>query len=190
MPARWSTTRPPTAPTPRAPWWPAPSSATATWTRTSTITMDKVSGGVVDANNNGRTDVGDTIQYTFTVKNTGTTTLTSVTYTDTKLGISGVAPAHRAICGAGPVPTVCPTRTYALTQADIDAGKVDDAATATVSTRPASRPPGPTRSRPTSRAPRASRWSRSCPRSPTTVTASWGPGTPCPTPSRSPTPAT
>nr|WP_277628516.1 hypothetical protein [Arsenicicoccus dermatophilus] len=107
----------------------APSSATATWTRTSTITMDKVSGGVVDANNNGRTDVGDTIQYTFTVKNTGTTTLTSVTYTDTKLGISGVA------CGTGPLAPgesrVCPTRTYALTQADIDAGKVDNTATAT-----------------------------------------------------------
>src|SRR5205823_647469 len=40
----------------------------------------------VDADNSGDVSVGDTIEYTYTVKNTGTANLTGVTVVDDKLG--------------------------------------------------------------------------------------------------------
>ncbi|MCH8614486.1 DUF11 domain-containing protein, partial [Arsenicicoccus dermatophilus] len=90
------------------------------WTRTASYTFDKQAGSLVDIDGNGP-DAGDTITYTFTVTNTGTTTLTPVTYSDTKLGISN------AQCVASLVPGVtasCPAKTYVLTQADVDSGSV------------------------------------------------------------------
>ncbi len=78
--------------------------------------------------------LGDTITYDLVVTNTGNVTLTDV------------VPAERAFTGAGAAPTlVCPTSaarlvpgatvtctaTYALTQADVDAGVIDNTATAT-----------------------------------------------------------
>jgi gliding motility-associated-like protein len=68
--------------------------------------------------------------YTFTVKNTGTTTLTNVTLTDTKVGISAATltiPSGGLVAGA----TATFTASYTLTQADRDAGTVVNNATAT-----------------------------------------------------------
>jgi archaellum component FlaG (FlaF/FlaG flagellin family) len=69
--------------------------------------------------------VGATIAYSFLVKNTGNVTLTSVGVTDPKVGtvscpVSSLAPGATTTC----------TKTYTLTQADVDAGSVFNTATA------------------------------------------------------------
>ncbi|MGY0038499.1 DUF7507 domain-containing protein [Pedobacter sp. NJ-S-72] len=71
---------------------------------------------------------GNQITYTFTVKNTGTVTLNTVTFSDAKLGIS-----NRTInVNGGLIPgaTVTATEVYTLTQADKDAGQVTNTAIA------------------------------------------------------------
>lgn len=76
---------------------------------------------------NGRSDVGEVIEYTFTVTNTGNVTLSDIEVTDENATVSG-----------GPIATLAPgetnstvTGTYTLTQADIDAGQVENVATST-----------------------------------------------------------
>ncbi|WP_373396576.1 hypothetical protein V8V91_17705 [Algoriphagus halophilus] len=71
---------------------------------------------------------GDVITYTFDVSNTGNVTLTDVTVSDPLSGLSAIT--------SGPV-TLAPgenqvfTATYTITQSDMDAGQVDNTATAT-----------------------------------------------------------
>jgi Bacterial Ig domain/Cadherin-like domain len=81
---------------------------------------------LVDTNNNGYTDLGDKINYTFTVKNTGNTNLTNVNITDTKVTVTGGPLTNLPI---GITDSTTFKATYILTQADIDAGKVDNSAT-------------------------------------------------------------
>ncbi|MFD2175641.1 DUF7507 domain-containing protein, partial [Rhodobacter lacus] len=69
---------------------------------------------------------GDTIAYAFTVTNTGTVTLTNVTVSDPKVTVSGGPLASLA---AGASDTTSFTASYALTQADVDAGSVSNTAT-------------------------------------------------------------
>ncbi|WP_373396579.1 hypothetical protein V8V91_17720 [Algoriphagus halophilus] len=70
----------------------------------------------------------DVITYTFDVSNTGNVTLTDVTVSDPLSGLSAII--------SGPV-TLAPgenqvfTATYTITQSDMDAGQVDNTATAT-----------------------------------------------------------
>jgi uncharacterized repeat protein (TIGR01451 family) len=90
--------------------------------------------GRLDTGANGVVNVGDTIHYTITVRNTGNVTLRNVTVTERDLaGISAID------CGGGTnvvetlgvgEPVKC-TATYQVTQADIDAGYVPNFATAT-----------------------------------------------------------
>ncbi|MBM4463362.1 MAG: hypothetical protein FJ012_08510, partial [Chloroflexi bacterium] len=76
---------------------------------------------------NDRADVGDKINYTFTVTNTGNVTLTNIYVTDPKVTVSG-GPIT-LLPGASDSTTF--TGSYTLTQADINAGQVDNTATAT-----------------------------------------------------------
>ncbi len=69
--------------------------------------------------------VGDEIVYTFTVENTGNVTLTDVVVEDEKLGLD------HYVGTLGPGDTDSFTASYAITQADIDAGKVYNLATGT-----------------------------------------------------------
>ncbi|QIM22631.1 DUF11 domain-containing protein [Phycicoccus sp. HDW14] len=113
-----------------------PGGATVTATSTalrdvtppSSVTATKTAGAVVDANGSGRQDAGDTVTYTFTLRNTGATTLTAPRVTDARLGVVDYA------CGAGPVApggtVTCTAPAYTLTQADLNAGRVDNSATA------------------------------------------------------------
>ncbi|MFS6529621.1 DUF11 domain-containing protein [Microbacterium aurugineum] len=93
------------------------------------IALLKSAAAVVDANDSGRTDAGDTIAYTFTVTNTGTTTLSDVTVVDPRLGAAvtcdatELAPGESTVCSAG-----APAE---LTQAEIDTGEIENTATAT-----------------------------------------------------------
>jgi len=85
-------------------------------------------------------DAGDVITYTISVRNTGTSTLTSVTATDnlTRLGggaltLDGpVTPASHA--SVAPGATVQFTVSYTLVQADVDAGGVSNTATGSAQT--------------------------------------------------------
>jgi len=75
---------------------------------------------------------GNIITYTFTIKNTGTVTLTNITLTDVKLGLAATTvpiPSGGLTAGS----TVTYTAAYTLTQADKDAGTVSN--TATVSSK-------------------------------------------------------
>lgn len=76
---------------------------------------------------------GDTIAYSFTATNTGNVTLSSVTIADELNGLSeisyGVWPAASGVLAPGQ--SVTATASYAITQADRDAGTVDNTATTT-----------------------------------------------------------
>ncbi|PKQ21828.1 MAG: hypothetical protein CVT65_16515, partial [Actinobacteria bacterium HGW-Actinobacteria-5] len=98
----------------------ATDSTTTTLTRTPAITLDKTAGAP-----SGNT-AGSTIAYSFLVTNTGNVTLTSVAVTDAKVGAVS-CPSTTLVPGAS---TTC-TATYALTQADVDAGTVNNTASVT-----------------------------------------------------------
>ena len=81
-----------------------------------------------DSNGNCIAAVGDIINYTFTVTNTGNVTLTNVIVEDPLVTISGVAIATLA---PGAIDTTSYTASYVITQQDIDAGLFTNQATAT-----------------------------------------------------------
>ncbi|TFC54710.1 VWA domain-containing protein [Cryobacterium sp. TMB3-1-2] len=84
---------------------------------------------------------GDTIAYSFTATNTGSVTLSSVTIADELEGLSeisyGTWPAAKGVLAPGQ--SVTATASYLVTQADRDAGTVDN--TATTTGTPPSGPP-------------------------------------------------
>ena len=109
-------------------------------TRNPALTV--VKGGVLDMTvvaPTGRADAGDRIVYTLTATNSGNTTLTGVTVTDTKAGALSCTPTQPATLLPGEHITC--TGSYTLTQADIDAGTVHNVATAdSVETAPVNAP--------------------------------------------------
>ncbi len=92
------------------------------------IAVIKQATGIVNTNGNGLVDAGDTVQYTFTVRNTGNVDLTNVTITDPLPGIV-LAGGPVALMDAGDTDTTTFTATYVLTVADISAGQVSNQAT-------------------------------------------------------------
>ncbi|WP_052665041.1 DUF7507 domain-containing protein [Nitriliruptor alkaliphilus] len=144
------------------------------------------SAEVVDVNGNALTDAGDEIWYSFTVTNDGNVTLTDVSVDDPLLADAGITitcdpttllPGDSVVCTADAA--------YVITQADVDAGAVENVA---IGMRP--RRMG-VRSSPT----RAARW---CPPirwrrsiwSRPRMRPSWWRVRRSPTPSRRPTSAT
>ncbi|WP_106815001.1 DUF7507 domain-containing protein [Microbacterium timonense] len=97
---------------------------------TDAVALLKSAAAVVDANGDGRTDAGDTIAYTFTVTNTGTTTLTGLSVSDPRLSGDVVCDASELAPGQA---TVCTAAPAVLTQAEIDAGQIVNTATAMAS---------------------------------------------------------
>ena len=81
-----------------------------------------------DVNSNGFIDVGETIDYTIVVSNTGNMTQTNISITDALLNITN------QVVGTGilaPNTSETLNYTYTLTQTDIDAGEVSNQATVT-----------------------------------------------------------
>ncbi|MEE9326481.1 MAG: IPTL-CTERM sorting domain-containing protein [Cocleimonas sp.] len=110
------------------------SSALATAQVSAAISLEKSAGAITDADVDGKDSVGDTVTYSYLVKNTGTSILTGVTVTEDAANFSGT--------GTDPIPsggltTLNPgdsttfTATYTLTQMDIDSGKLNNTAEAT-----------------------------------------------------------
>ena len=88
------------------------------------LSINKI-GAWVDGDADAYADVGEAINYTFAVKNEGNVTLTNVTVTDPKVSPI-TCPATTLAVGAS---MTC-TGSYVLIQSDIDAGKVENTATA------------------------------------------------------------
>uniref|UniRef100_UPI0030EE9F02 beta strand repeat-containing protein n=1 Tax=Ascidiimonas meishanensis TaxID=3128903 RepID=UPI0030EE9F02 len=80
----------------------------------------------IDDGGDGRVDVGDTINYVFTVTNTGNVPVTNITVTDPLVTVIG-GPLVSLAAGASDNTTF--TATYTITQADIDAGSFTNSAT-------------------------------------------------------------
>lgn len=100
-------------------------------TGTPQIELVKSGGAPVDADGDGRIGAGDTVAYTFTVRNTGPTVLSSIVLDDPLLG--GTVPCA-ALAGVTLPPggrVVCAPVTYTLTQDDVDAGSVRNEASVT-----------------------------------------------------------
>ncbi len=82
-------------------------------------------------NGDFKIDLGDTITWSFLVKNTGTVSVTGVAVNDPKAGAVS-CPATTLAPGAS---TTCTApRPYVITQADVDAGVVSNTATASATT--------------------------------------------------------
>ena len=98
------------------------------------MTLDKTVEGVEDANGNGITDAGDVVSYEFLTTNTGTTTVSNVTVSETFFSGTGAmsaltcSPVAPGILASGESMTC--SATYTLTQADVDARVVTNTATA------------------------------------------------------------
>src|SRR5690606_952221 len=88
------------------------------------LTIDK-QGALNDSNGNGLLDLGETISYSFLVRNTGSVTLKNVTVKDPLVQVTEEPQT------LGPRGTFTFHGSYTPTQADIDAGKVENTATAT-----------------------------------------------------------
>lgn len=73
--------------------------------------------------------LGDVITYTFAVKNTGNVTLGGISVADAMTGLSAISPTTVSSLAPGATSTF--TATYTATQADVDAGKIENTATAT-----------------------------------------------------------
>ncbi|MDP9904650.1 beta strand repeat-containing protein [Arthrobacter bambusae] len=118
--------------------WSLTPSATHDYACTITNTPAGISivkhAAVTDSNGDAITDSGDSVQYTFTVTNTGMSTLTNVTVNDTSFSGSGSFPAiscPSTTLTAGQTETCTATGVYAFTNPDAAAGVVNNSATAT-----------------------------------------------------------
>lgn len=89
------------------------------------MTIDK-HGELADTNDNDRGDVGETIEYTFRVSNTGNTPLAGVSVNDPR--VTGITPATADIAVGGI--QLFAAEPYTITQADVDSGSVLNSATA------------------------------------------------------------
>ncbi len=95
--------------------------------QTGGIQLTKTISSVADTNGNGITDAGDTINYAFSVTNTGVVTLAPVTITDAKVTVAGTL----ASLAAGATDAAAFTASYVIQPGDFDAGGVENTATAT-----------------------------------------------------------
>ena len=119
-----ATGTPPTGPPVDSP----PSRSTSPSTPAPALTIDKsASPGTVRR-------AGDTVTYSFLVRNTGNVTLAPVTVRETAFTGSGPLPVLRCPAGAAsldPGGQVTCTATYTVPQADINRGQIDNTAVAT-----------------------------------------------------------
>ncbi|WP_458294231.1 DUF7507 domain-containing protein, partial [Flavobacterium poyangense] len=81
----------------------------------------------VDVNGDGIANVGDRIDYTFVVKNTGNVTLAPVTISDANAVVSG----SLASLAPGATDSASFTAVHTITLADVNNGQVDNVATVT-----------------------------------------------------------
>ncbi|WP_420811382.1 DUF7507 domain-containing protein [Microbacterium hydrocarbonoxydans] len=102
-----------------------PSDTVVTPTATRAPDLEVTKSGTLRGGATSR--AGDTVAYSFTLRNTGNVTLTGVALTDLEPAVSPLAYSWPGSAGTlAPNQVVTATATYILTQADIDAGGVDN----------------------------------------------------------------
>ena len=95
------------------------------------ITLTKSFTANADEDTSGDISLNDTLTYTFDIVNDGNVTLTVVTLTDPLPGLSAFACAPDTLpVTMAPGATVSCTATYSVVQGDVDAGRIDNTATA------------------------------------------------------------
>jgi uncharacterized repeat protein (TIGR01451 family) len=104
-----------------------PGSSTVTFGDPS-LELVKTAGEPVDVNENGLTDVGDTVEYSFEVTNTGDVVVDDLGIDDPKVGAitceaTSVEPGESVTCVTD--------EPYVVTAEDVEAGSADNSATAT-----------------------------------------------------------
>ncbi len=111
-----------------------PSSATVTANRTAALTLTK------SANPTTVTAVGQTVNYSFLVRNTGNVTITGVSIADSLTAPAAPAPTVTCpVTALAPAASTTCTAAYATTQADLDNASINNSATAS-GTDPAGNP--------------------------------------------------
>ncbi|MDR6611411.1 hypothetical protein [Leifsonia sp. 1010] len=111
---------------------PTPASAEVPLTQGPDLTLTKSANSAGVSN---PAKVGDVVTYTFTSKNTGNVTISNVAVADLMPGLSPLTYAWPGTPGTlAPGQKVTATATYQLTQADLDAGHVDNTAFVTGTT--------------------------------------------------------
>ena len=99
-------------------------------TATVTVTTEEAAASidVTKTSENENVKVGQPVTYTITVKNTGNVTVSELALTDI---LSGIELGNLNTNSLAPGETAKATATYNATQADADAGKIDNKVTAT-----------------------------------------------------------
>jgi uncharacterized repeat protein (TIGR01451 family) len=92
--------------------------------------LEKVLTGNDDADGSGVVTEGDTLTYTLTATNTGTSSLTGVTISDPLPGLNALDCSLPQPADLAPSETLVCTATYLVTSADAEAGMVSNTATA------------------------------------------------------------
>lgn len=101
-------------------------STTTTVARSAELQIEK-NAELLDGDANNMADLNEEISYTFTVTNTGNVTITDVRVDDPK---AGAVTCAESVLAPGASTTCAAVEEYVVTQADIDAGSVDNVATA------------------------------------------------------------
>ena len=99
--------------------------------------LEVTKSGTLNAGANNRADAGDTISYSYAVKNTGNVTLLNVAVTDDRISNDAVnidcpsGGANNVIATLEPAQTVTCVASYVVTQSNLDMGSVTNTGTAT-----------------------------------------------------------
>jgi LPXTG-site transpeptidase (sortase) family protein len=94
--------------------------------QTYTLTTDKVYVDYTDNDSSGSITAGDELNYTVTMTNTGTTTLTNVVVSDPEL-----TPTSQTCASVAPGGTCVLTGSYTVLQSDVDAGSFENTGSVT-----------------------------------------------------------
>ncbi|MFC6489904.1 hypothetical protein ACFP9U_18265, partial [Nitratireductor sp. GCM10026969] len=92
------------------------------------IAADFLKEATLNGDGDGFADVGETIDYAFTIENTGNVTLSNLTVSDDRATVQGGPLASLA---PGATDSTTFSASYTVTQADIDAGEIRNSATLT-----------------------------------------------------------